>query len=52
MANSDPHAGGQKDEIDRDQLLRGLWDSLHEVKDKLRMTTIIACVELRQICGG
>jgi hypothetical protein len=35
MANSDPHAGGQKDEIDRDQLLRGLWDSLHEVKDKV-----------------
>ncbi len=35
IANSDSKAGGQKDEIDRDQMLGGLWDSLYEVKDKV-----------------
>jgi hypothetical protein len=32
-ANSGSEPGGQDDEINRDQILRGLWDSVHEVKD-------------------
>jgi len=32
-ANSSSQPGGHDEEIDRDQMLRGLWDSLHEVKD-------------------